>query len=95
LGASQKSSLKDNSLIGIEPEEENIDADEGEQILDCVDSSSPDPFDVFEMAEEDDFEEKPGASDTRIPSPKPFRQSRNDLKSMGAPLLRRSVEFVQ
>jgi hypothetical protein len=39
LVVSDKSSIKDNSLIGIEPEEENIDADEGEQILDCAESS--------------------------------------------------------
>jgi hypothetical protein len=32
IAVSNKSSIKNNSLIGIEPEEENIDADEGEQI---------------------------------------------------------------
>jgi len=43
----------------------------------------PDPFDVFEVGEEDDFEEKPGAKDTLIDSPIPFRSCNNNLKVIG------------
>ena len=56
----------------------------------------PDPFDVFEVVEEDDFEEKPGAKDTITASPKPFRSGYNDLKSIGTlPQATNPVEFVE
>lgn len=55
-----------------------------------------DPFDVFENDDEVDFEEKPGANDIVICSPRPFTSKYNDLKSIekskDGPS---SIEFVQ
>jgi hypothetical protein len=109
-------------LIGVEPEEENIDAkaaidevkkdvkkgehdvkkdDEGEQILASgqnlwLSNKEPDPFEVFEVGEEDDFDEKPGENDKMIDFPKPFKSSNNNLKVIAnATGSKSSVKFVE